>query len=91
MGISGVFAILLFAADRMVIPHPFQSAVSLIDRYSFAIYLCHGIVFCGLLDKVPHPRYLTPIIAILGTAVLSVAVHHMIEEPCSKLLYKKRL
>ena len=85
-GISGVFAVLLYAVNNLSLPRPFQAVVQTIDQYSFDIYLCHGIVFCGILDKISFSRPVRLLIALLGTAILSLAAHFFIEKPCQKLL-----
>lgn len=65
--------------------------IQIIDKYSYTIYLAQGIVFIGIIDKVPHMKvWITASIGIFGTVVLSYVVYNFVELPIQKILSKRQ-
>ena len=86
-GISAVFALLIVALNGLSVKNCiFCKTISRLDEYSYTVYLVHGIVFCGLIDKLDMNRYLTAVIAVVGTVILSLIVHNAYEKPVALLI-----
>ena len=52
----------------------FNKFISIIDTYSYTIYLGHGVIFCSIIDKIYLPPVLRLIIAIVGTITLCLVL-----------------
>lgn len=66
-----------------------RSIILTLDKYSYTVYLAHGIIFCGLLDKLGLSPKRTALIAVVGTAILTVFIYHAIERPIQDVLLKR--
>ena len=91
-GISAVFALIVYSFNYIQCEnHKIQKVFFILDEHSYTVYLIHGIVFCGIIDKVNVGRPFTAIIAIFGTTVLSFIVHKFYEKPIVNALNSIRL
>ena len=63
-----------------------ESVISCIDKYSYSLYLMHGIVFCSFIDRIKNhaPHWLVGIIAIIGTIIATWTGYNYIELPLKK-------
>ncbi len=65
--------------------------VNKLDEYSYTLYLAHGIIFCGVLDKLYLENHLLIklSIAIVGTVILTVFIHKYLEVPIQHWLKER--
>ena len=88
--ITLLFMILLCVSYNFNINNKyFNKFISIIDTYSYTIYLGHGVIFCSIIDKIYLPPVLRLIIAIVGTITLCLVLYHIYEKPLTQLLNKK--
>lgn len=82
------FMLLVIATFPLRLRDPLmKKAISLIERYSYTIYLGQGIIFCGIVDKFAAD-WSKPVIffvSVFGTGVLCFIIHHLYEKPLSRL------
>lgn len=84
--VSALFAIIVLFTERFTMNSKRAIKVfDVLDEHSFTLYLVHGIVFCGIIDKFEINIYFRIAIAIIGTFILTVLVHKYIEKPIRKL------
>ena len=87
--ISAVFAVMLICSDQFVLQKlRFVRIIDILDEHSYTLYLVHGIVFCGIIDKFNINIYFRIAIAIFGTVFLTIIIHKFIEKPAQKVLKK---
>ncbi len=93
-----VFAVMLLVlvpiGDTIKLPSPLQKLVNVLDKYSYTVYLIHGIVFCGIIDKIEvirSSRILVTVVAVLGTTILTWLVGRFLEKPLQRWLTAKLL
>lgn len=80
------FMLLIIATEKMHSEKMWvKKVLELSDRYSYTMYLAHGVIFIHLLDRYSF-RMLRPWVAILGTAVLTVFAHDFVEAPIQEWL-----
>lgn len=87
-----MLTVLIPIGDTLTLPTPLQKLVNVLDKYSYTIYLVHGVVFCGIIDRVPainSSRILVTVVAVFGTIVLTWLVGKYLEKPLQKWLTKK--
>ncbi len=63
-----------------------ESVISYIDKYSYSLYLMHGIVFCSFIDRIKNhaPHWLVGIVAIIITIIATWIGYNFIELPIKK-------
>lgn len=85
------FSLLILATMTMKInSEPVKKILSTIDKYSYSIYLCQGITFLGIIDKMNNPsKPVIIIIAVFGTALISFLVYQLVEKPIQTWLLKR--
>lgn len=67
-----------------------KTLIQIIDKYSYTIYLVQGIVFIGIIDKVPNLKvWITASIGLFGTIALSYVIYNYVELPIQKFLSKQ--
>lgn len=84
-----ILLVLLRSAQHIVLPSALSTLVDVLDKYSYTIYLVHGIIFCSILDRlIPLgvPRRYLALIAIAGTTVLTFLVGRFLEKPLQAFL-----
>ena len=75
-------------------PNWLQNVLNVIDKYSYTIYLMHGVVFCSIVDRLNAlgvSKILIAIVAIIGTFIATFIVGKFIERPIQNFLKKKML
>ncbi len=86
---SLIFMLLIIWTDNMHIEYSgFQKVLQISDRYSYTMYLAHGMVFVHVMDR-RDMGVLRPFVAIFGTIILTVIINHFYEVPIQRFLNKK--
>ena len=62
-----------------------------LDKYSYTMYLGHGIIFCSILDKFAIVWPLRACIAVFGSIALTWILYNCYEKHVTKFLQKKFL
>ncbi len=92
-----IFASILIAMtnfDTICLPKWMYNIVNVLDKYSYTIYLIHGVVFCSILDRLnalDASKIIIAIIAIVGTLAATVFVGKFMEKPIQSFLKKRFL
>ena len=87
--VSSLFAVMIMLSDSYSINNRYLLRVfDVLDEHSYTLYLVHGIVFCGIIDKFEVGLVLRVLIAVVGTAFLTWIVHKLYEKPVQSLLRK---
>lgn len=82
---SFLFMIIFIVSQDIIIRNELlRKTVYTLDKYSYTIYLGHGLVFCGLIDKCTFTRIEVLGIAIIGTSLLVYVLHNFVEQPIQK-------
>lgn len=84
-----LLVLLVRDSGRIVLPPPLNALLNVLDRYSYTIYLVHGIIFCSILDRIIPlgvSRWVIAFIAIAGTSVLTFLVGRFLEKPLQTYL-----
>lgn len=75
-------------------PAKMRKVVDVLDRYSYTIYLMHGVVFCSLVDRLVYmevPKGYVAVTAIAGTVFAVWIVGKYMEKPIQSALRKRLL
>ncbi len=85
---SCFFVLLILATDGLRVETPvFLRLLDLSDRYSYTLYLAHGIVFIHLLDRgIPASPPARALTALAGSAVLTWVLNKFAEVPIQNRL-----
>lgn len=86
--------ILLLSKVKFKLPKFLESIINILDKYSYTLYLGHGVIFCGILDKLilfGTSRIIILLIAIFGTCLFTFIVGRYVEKPMQRILSKKLL
>lgn len=85
--------ILVFVSiNDLRLPGWLQKTIDVTDKYSYTIYLTHGVVFCSLLDRLNNygvSKTIIAILAIAGTVLSTWIVGRYIEQPVQRWLCNK--
>ncbi len=85
--ISSLFAAMIIISEQFTVSSKrLISIMDVLDEHSYTLYLVHGIIFCGIIDKFEFNMYLRISIAVFGTLILTIMVHKYIEKPIQRLL-----
>lgn len=82
-----IFSCLMLALDAVEpfhFPGWLQNCMAILDKYSYTIYLMHGVVFCSLLDRLNRlgvSKGIVAILAIVGTFFTTWFVGRFVEKP----------
>ena len=86
---SYIFMLLIITTEHFSYNNAIIKKIfGVIDQYSYTMYLVHGVIFIHILDRFELGRCIETLIAIVGTAVLTVIVHRGLEKPLQKAFYK---
>ncbi len=86
---SCLFAILLISTKNLSIKSKlFNKLLVIGDKYSYTMYLAHGIIFIHILDRYNLHFMIELLIAVIGTILLTCLIKLLIEGPLQKLLRK---
>jgi peptidoglycan/LPS O-acetylase OafA/YrhL len=79
-----VCAVLALAtpAFRQITYQPLVAAAKIVARYSYGIYVAHYLCIYVALEKLPGPTWLRLGAFVALLAVVTVALYHLVEEPC---------
>lgn len=86
--------IVMTSSDTFCLPKMVHDTVNVLDKYSYTIYLVHGVIFCSVIDRLSGlgvSKFIIIAIATLGTFAATVVVGKFIEKPVQKLLKQKFL
>lgn len=89
---AGILSILVICVDSIKIPSKLKKIIIVLDKYSYSIYLMHGVVFCSILDRlnaIHTHKIIIVVVAILGTALSVFVVGKYVEKPLQSYLTKK--
>ncbi len=92
-----IFSSILIAMasyNSISLPNWLSKIIDVLDKYSYTLYLMHGVVFCSVLDRLNAlgvSKIIIAAIAIIGTFVATVIVGKFIEKPIQKFLKKRFL
>ncbi|MDE7334087.1 MAG: acyltransferase [Lachnospiraceae bacterium] len=90
---SNIFMILIIASRNFHITNrPLDKLIRLLDEYSFTIYLVHAIIVEAIVlmgDVHPLSFLQISIMLIIGTAIISILLHHLIERPIDRFIQPK--
>lgn len=93
--IFSVICLNLIGYSRKIkLPSKIVNLINFLDKYSYTLYLVHGIIFCSLLDrliKLNINRLIIAWIALIATPILTFLVGRFIEQPFQNYLRKKLL
>lgn len=84
----------LTTAGNVCLPGWLQRTIDTLDKYSYTLYLMHGVVFCSVIDRLNLmgvSRAIIAAIAVIGTFVATLIVGKFIEKPIQNLLKKRIL
>ena len=85
--VSSIFAAIVLLSNQIVVnKERITKVFDVLDEHSYTLYLVHGIVFCGILDKFHFNTWIRLLIAIVATLLLTVAAHKYIEKPIQNKL-----
>jgi len=62
-----------------------------LDKYSYTMYLGHGVIFCSILDKFRFAWPIRSCIAVFGSIALTWILYNCYEKHITKFLQKKFL
>ena len=82
----------LTALENIKLSEWLQRIIDTLDKYSYTLYLMHGVVFCSLLDRLNAlgvSKASIGIIAIVGTFFATWVVGKFIEQPIQRYLRKR--
>lgn len=82
------FVLIAIATFPLRIQNPrLKKIISVIDTYSYTIYLGQGIIYCGVIDKFAAvwSKPLIFLVSVFGTAILCYIIYHFYEKPICKL------
>ncbi len=88
---ASIMLIFITCENNYHLPIPIQKAVDSLDKYSYTLYLMHGVVFCSLLDRLRFMgvhRIIIAALALIGTAAATFIVGKFIEKPIQSFLKK---
>ena len=91
-GIFSCIMLALLGTDDLALPEWLQRIIDVLDKYSYTIYLMHGVVFCSLINRLVSlgtNKIIIVIVAILGTFLATFIVGKFIEKPIQRFLKKK--
>lgn len=86
--------ILLLFKVKFKLPNFLEKIIDVLDKYSYTLYLGHGVIFCGILDKLillGTSRIIILLISIFGTILFTFIVGRYIEKPMQKFFKSKLL
>lgn len=84
---SLLFGVLIIATKDMSFKTSVANRVlQVFDKYSYTMYLAHGIIFIHILDRFTFNLGIRALIAVLGSIILTVIIKLFIEGPIQKLL-----
>lgn len=87
---SLIFIIMLIVTWDITIPWKrVKRFVCKFDEYSYTIYLVHGLIFCGFIDKYAFQPAVVLGIAVFGTGLAVFIIYNFIEHPIQKILERK--
>lgn len=82
-----VFMAMVLATDQMEIQSGIvKKILAICDKYSYTLYLAHGIVFIHILGFCQVGRIGKGLIAVLGSALLTFVVYTYMESPVQRWL-----
>lgn len=85
--VSSIFATIIILSNQIVVnKKQITKVFDVLDEHSYTLYLVHGIVFCGILDKIHFNTWIRLFIAIVVTSLLTIAIHKFIEKPIQNKL-----
>lgn len=79
---------------NFALPGRIQRVVDTLDRYSYTLYLMHGVVFCSLIDRLVYrdvPKIFIVVLAVMGTSAATWIVGKYMEKPIQSALRKRFL
>lgn len=79
---------------NIILPEKIQKMVDVLDRYSYTLYLMHGVVFCSLIDRLVYmeiPKIYIAVLAVMGTGIATWIVGKYMEKPIQAILRKRFL
>lgn len=82
---------ILFSIDNIYLPEWLMNTINILDKYSYTLYLMHGVVFCSLIDrlnKLEVSKILVAVLAVFGTIIATRVVGKYIEKPIQNYLKK---
>ena len=89
MGNALLFLILLLASGGLSIKNSIAAkALTILDRYSYALYLGHTFImgaFSWLIPYMPASRGLRLICLVVASILMSVALYHGVQQPANRL------
>ena len=84
--------LILVTMKEINLPGCFKKIINVLDKYSYTLYLMHGVIFCSILDRLNLfgvSKITIGLIAIVGTFLSTLIVGKFIEKPIQKKLTKK--
>lgn len=82
----------LVTIDDICLPNWCQKSIDVLDKYSYTLYLMHGVVFCSLIDRLKLfgvSNVIIAAIAIVGTIIATWIVGKFIETPIQNYLKRR--
>lgn len=85
---SFAFMLLILSTEKVHIANlKIKKVLAISDRYSYTLYLAHGIVFIHILDRFTMHILFRGFIAVVGSALVTIIIKHCAEDPIQKFLY----
>lgn len=86
---SLIFMYMILSTNHMEIHSEIiKKLLEISDKYSYTMYLAHGIIFIHILDRYWLRARIETIIAVFGTAIVTYVLHNYLEIPLQKWLSK---
>lgn len=79
---------------NFALPKSVQALVDKLDRYSYTLYLMHGVVFCSVVDRLVWmevPKIYIAFVSIVGTIFATWFVGTFLEKPIQSALRERFL
>ena len=83
--------LILVSIDNLCLPNWLKNTIDVLDKYSYTLYLMHGVVFCSIIDRLNQfgvSKIWIAVLAIFGTIIATWLVGKFIEKPIQKLIKK---
>ena len=88
---SSIVILFVMLEDKLNIPKALTKCIDYIDQRTYTLYLVHGIVFCGLIDRLyvfKTPYWIRGLLAVTLSLVGTVLVYRFYERPVQRWLIK---
>lgn len=83
--------LVLISMEKLILPDILRKIIDILEKYSYTMYLMHGVIFCSIIDRINNlniSKIWIVVIAITGTICSTWVIGKFIEKPIQKFLRK---